>query len=563
MNNNIISKKQPNLIDTITEYTVEKINKSTGTVLELRSGIFAPIGKISSRSIIHKDFIEPNKKTGKPANMRRFDFQSGAFKGTIEIQNVILTQIHRALLEAILSGKTSISKKDGEIELVCTLKSVQEYYSGTLNLKWFKEKLTEMKTSSINIIANDEEKIIDSSNLNFSVISTYSYSAASKEFTISLNNKYSKIFDNDITINYGKFVKEINSIDSYFVQAVIRFFITQNECEYLLDTIIRITGYGSTDRARRTAIEELNKYNTKLLSFNIVWDSKKKKFSYERNKNIYIYHPTKQEIGEKIDKINKDSIIDTEVNHDHNYQLIAKKYDILDNDFNLQYEKFKDYNNFDIKKITISNWEKWCIQSQNYNKSKKSKTIKKEEVRNDDILEFKAPLKGEKYPRQFAVAKDYYDAEFVSEQIIDILMNFGIDVYSTDINDINEIGKQKCKNPRTGNLKTLYYFKNENIDLKKFKNILEDSYTESNDDIEDADIIIDVELTTTYSQEEFDNLVKKSNANKLRVKEQTKKSWDEFYRDGVSPSPKTHHFVEAINPSDSNHKEILLIKISN
>lgn len=560
MNKNIISQKQPNLIDTITEYTVEKINKSTGTVLELRSGIFAPIGKISSRSIIHKDFIEPNKKTGKPANMRRFDFQSGAFKGTIEIQNVILTQIHRALLEAILSGKTSISKKDGEIELVCTLKSVQEYYSGTLNLKWFKEKLTEMKTSSINIIANDEEQIIDSSNLNFSVISTYSYSASTKEFTISLNNKYSKIFDNDITINYGKFVKEINSIDSFFVQAVIRFFITQNECEYLLDTIIRITGYGSTDRARRTAIEELNKYNTKLLSFNIVWDSKKKKFSYQRNKNIYIYHPSKQEIVEKIDKINQNSIVESDEDYNHNYQLIAKKYDIVDKNFMLQYEKFKEYNNYDIKKITISNWEKWCIQSQNYNKSKKNKII---EENTNDILEFKAPLKGEKYPRQFTMPKDYYDAEFVSDQIIDLLMDFGIDVFSSETIEINEIGQQKCKNPRTGNLKTLYYFKNENIDVKQFKNILEDSYTDVHDEIEDADIIIDTVLTSSYTQEEFDNLVKKSNANKLRVKEQTKKSWEEFYKSGVSPSPKTHHFVEAINPSNANHTEILLVKIDN
>lgn len=557
MDKKIISKKQPNLIDTITEYTVEKINKSTGTVLELRSGIFAPIGKISSRSIIHKDFIQPNKKTGKPANMRRFDFQSGAFKGIIEIQNVILTQIHRALLEAILSGKTSISKKDGEIELVCTLKSVQEYYSGTLNLKWFKEKLTEMKTSSINIIANDEEKIIDSSNLNFSVISTYSYSAATKEFTISLNNKYSKIFDNDITINYGKFVKEINSIESYFVQAVIRFFITQNECEYLLDTIIRITGYGSTDRARRTAIEELNKYCTKLLSFNIVWDSKKKKFSYERNKNIYIYHPTKQEIGEKIDRINKNSTTDS--NEDHNYQLIAKKYDILDKEFNLQYEKFKEYNNYDFKRITISNWEKWCVQNQSYNKSKK---VKIKEDNSNEILEFKKPILGEKYPRQFHTAKEYFDAEFISNQIISSLMDFGIDVYTSNLSEIKEIGKQKCKNPRTGNLTSIYYFKNENIDLKQLKNILENEHNKY-DEIVDADIIIENKSPSSYTQEEFDNLVKKSNANKLRVKEQTKKSWEEFYQEGISPSPKTHHFVEAINPSNSNHKEILLIKIKN
>lgn len=455
--NNTIAEHQPTLLDTITDNTVKRIEKSTATVLELRSGIFAPIGKISERSIIQKEFLEPDKATGKPANVRRFDFYSGPYRGTIEIKNVILTQVHRALLEAILSGKDSISKADGEIEIKCTLKGVQEYYDGTVKLQWFKDKLEEMRTSAINIVANDMDTIIESSNLNFSVISTYSYRADTKVFTINLNNKYSKIFDDQITINYSKFVKEINSIKSPLVQAVVRFFITQEKCTYGLDKIIAITGYGTTERARRKAIQDINKEKDKLLSFNIVWDNKRKVFEYERTKNIYIYHPEKKEIDEKIQRINNESSSNDPKEIEETYQSIAKKYFITN--FDDEMEAFKLYNNNDEGKINLFNWKKWCEQQQKY-------SLKTQTINENNVVIFAPKIERFKELKDISekIVKSIEKSDFTKEDYI-----------SLKINDENsKYGVCYMKNPETESVEVVFLPKEH--DVSKLYNLTQKHY---------------------------------------------------------------------------------------
>jgi len=411
--------EQKSLFDTVTQITANSLSRSTATVLELRSGIFAPIDKISTRSIIYKDFITKDKEKNKPANVRRFNFGDG----TIEIKNVILTQTHRALLDAILSTKRGVFHNDGEVEIVCTLKEVQENYSGQIRLQWFKEKLDEMKTSTIDIIANDMESLIESSNVSFSIISSYTYNARTKKFTISLNTKYSKLFEKTIAINYDKFVKEINSVRSPFVQAVIRFFITHEECKYTLDKVISVVGYGSTDRARRTAIEDLNRESKRLLSFNIVWDSKGKMFSYSRVNNIKVFHPSKDDIPtliqEKIDKINQEPTTQHQKDIDLEQKLlyeVAISNNISEDKVTEQFEKFKQYNQNDESKITLKNWKLWCSQYNKFQTSKNSKksTAKKNSEQKDYAWEYK------KAKEISDRVKDYY----YFEKGIDVLNDY-------------------------------------------------------------------------------------------------------------------------------------------
>jgi hypothetical protein len=275
--------------------TLERINRTTSTVLELRSGIFAPIGKITTGSIIYKDYINNNK-------VRRLRFSGGI----IDIKHGVLTMTHKALLNAFFAGKASIIKNDGEVELCFAIKDIQPFYNGTIKLKWLKEKLDEMRAITIHIILSDRKKEEESSDLNFSIISTYTYSADTKEFRVSLNNKYSKIFDTNLTLNFNKHVKEISMLKYPFAQAIVMFFLTQEDCQYSLIKLIEIFGYGSTERAYKNAIEDMNKTEKEFLLYGIEWNSKKRIFIYTKNKNISIYHPPKPKVTLNAEIVNKE-----------------------------------------------------------------------------------------------------------------------------------------------------------------------------------------------------------------------------------------------------------------
>ena len=82
---------------------VKKFENSNATVSELRTGVFAPIEKISSKSKTYTQFIENQKK--------RFIETSW---GKTVIKGNILTQTHRDLLDCLFAGAKEIkTAKDG------------------------------------------------------------------------------------------------------------------------------------------------------------------------------------------------------------------------------------------------------------------------------------------------------------------------------------------------------------------------------------------------------------------------------------------------------------------
>ena len=74
---------QPSLFDVL-----DKIERSTSTVEELRVPIFAPVVQIAKNSSTYKEFIQ-NK------NVRKIKTKWGE----VEIRNRLLTQVHKDLLD--------------------------------------------------------------------------------------------------------------------------------------------------------------------------------------------------------------------------------------------------------------------------------------------------------------------------------------------------------------------------------------------------------------------------------------------------------------------------------
>ena len=102
---------------------VQKFEKTITTANELRTGIFAPIDKISANSKTYKDFIENSRK-------RTIETSWGK---TI-VKGNILTQTHRDLLDCIIAGAKEIKELvGGAIAVYFSTTDVLKSYSGKVN----------------------------------------------------------------------------------------------------------------------------------------------------------------------------------------------------------------------------------------------------------------------------------------------------------------------------------------------------------------------------------------------------------------------------------------------
>ena len=170
---------------------VTKFEKTITTAGELRTGIFAPIDKISANSKTYKDFIENNRK-------RTIETSWGK---TI-IKGNILTQTHRDLLDCIIAGAKEIKELEGgAIAVYFSTTDILKSYSGKINTntKWLKDKLDEIQNSSIEFKQNNTNDYYS-----FSIIDSHAFSTKHNSFGLILTPAYRKFFEEQLTINYKK-----------------------------------------------------------------------------------------------------------------------------------------------------------------------------------------------------------------------------------------------------------------------------------------------------------------------------------------------------------------------
>ena len=109
---------------------IRKFEKTLTTANELRTGIFAPIDKISANSKTYKDFIANNRK-------RTIETSWGK---TI-VKGNILTQTHRDLLDCIIADAKEVKELEGgAIAVYFSTTEILKSYSGktNTNTKWLK-----------------------------------------------------------------------------------------------------------------------------------------------------------------------------------------------------------------------------------------------------------------------------------------------------------------------------------------------------------------------------------------------------------------------------------------
>ena len=265
--------------------SLRKVESSMHIIDDLRISPFLPIDKVTSLSKIWKDFKENNNRLTRKTSW-----------GEIEIRNRILTQHHLEVFSVLMVCKRSIKeKKDGKIIIYFSLREIAGIlYSsktwGKQTSQHLEEKLQEIADTRI------IRKYKNGDSTSYSIIEKIAYSKKEDMWGIILSDEYSKLFKENITINFAKRIDDILKIKgegSGLIKAIIHHFITHQNTNSDRDSdkkikvqrisliqLLETVGANTSDRQIRSAISALNKNKEILESFSITFHSKDRRFEF-------------------------------------------------------------------------------------------------------------------------------------------------------------------------------------------------------------------------------------------------------------------------------------------
>jgi len=273
---------------------VQKFEKTLTTANELRTGIFAPIDKISANSKTYKDFIANNRKRSLENSW-----------GKTIIKGNILTQTHRDLLDCIIAGAKEIKELEGgAIAVYFSTTDILKSYSGKVNTntKWLKDKLDEIQNSSIEFKQNNTQDYYS-----FSIIDSHAYSTKHNSFGLVLTPAYRKFFEEQLTVNYKKELPKLLQVKSALLRSIIRFFWSHSTGSNMdIENLLKTVGFPlESVRMRQKAIKEIKDNIELLKEYGIIFEPKSKliyrKSSFE-NSITFIKGKNKKKVLESDNK---------------------------------------------------------------------------------------------------------------------------------------------------------------------------------------------------------------------------------------------------------------------
>jgi hypothetical protein len=275
----------------------EKLENSTATITELRIPIFAPVQKLSGNSVTAREF----KKNG---GIRSIETSWGK----VEIRGrKLLTQVHRDLLDCIYTHATKVLPlPTDEVVIVFSQTKILKEYSGETKskswetqTKWLKEKIKEIRDITINYVNTKGDSF------DFNLISHLDYLEEHKAYSITLDNRYLKFYERQLSINYKKELHKLLQVDSALIKAIIRWFFThKKESRFKLITVFEALGFPiDSPKSLQVAKREVKSRVGELQSFGIDYDPKEEMFYYIGNSGIGFIPSLFNQNNEPIDTI--------------------------------------------------------------------------------------------------------------------------------------------------------------------------------------------------------------------------------------------------------------------
>jgi len=259
---------------------VEKIENSTTTITELRIPIFSPVQKLSGNSVTAREF----KKNG---GIRTIETSWGK----VEIRGrKLLTQVHRDLLDCIYTHATKILPlPTEEVVIIFSQTKILKEYSGEdksgswiTQTKWLKEKIKEIRDITVNYVNTKGDSF------DFNLISHLDYMEEHKAYSITLDNRYLKFYERELSINYKKELQKLLKVDSALIKAIIRWFFThKKESRFKLMTVFEALGFPiDSPKSLQVAKREVKSRVGELQTFGIDYDPKEEMFYYLGNTSV-------------------------------------------------------------------------------------------------------------------------------------------------------------------------------------------------------------------------------------------------------------------------------------
>lgn len=259
---------------------VEKIEKSTTSITELRVPIFAPVQKLSGNSVTAQEF----KKNG---GIRTIETSWGK----VEIRGrKLLTQVHRDLLDCIYTHASHIKPQaNGEVIVLFSQTKILKEYSGNeksksieKQTKWLREKIKEIRDITVNYVNGKGDSF------DFNLISHLDYMDEYKSYSITLDNRYLKFYERELSINYKKELPQLLKVESALIKAILRWFFThKDESKYKLLTVLEALGFPvDSPKTLQVAKRDIKSRIEELQTFGIDYNPKDEIFYYRGNPNV-------------------------------------------------------------------------------------------------------------------------------------------------------------------------------------------------------------------------------------------------------------------------------------
>jgi len=259
---------------------VEKIENSTSTITELRIPIFSPVQKLSGNSVTAREF----KKNG---GIRIIQTSWGK----VEIRGrKLLTQVHRDLLDCIYTHASKVLPlPTEEVVLVFSQTKILKEYSRDSKsdhwenqTKWLKEKIKEIRDITVNYVDTK------GNSFDFNLISHLDYLEEHKAYSITLDNRYLKFYERELSINYKKELTKLLQVDSALIKAIIRWFFThKKESRFKLMTVLEALGFPiDSPKSLQVCKRDIKSRVGELQSFGIDYNPKEEIFYYRGNSAV-------------------------------------------------------------------------------------------------------------------------------------------------------------------------------------------------------------------------------------------------------------------------------------
>lgn len=259
---------------------VEKIESSTSTITELRIPIFSPVQKLSGNSVTAREF----KNNGGIRTIH-------TSWGKVEIRGrKLLTQVHRDLLDCIYTHAAKIIPlPTEEVVIIFSQTKILKEYSGEeksnsweKQTKWLRDKIKEIRDITINYVNTKGDSF------DFNLISHLDYLEEHKAYSITLDKRYLKFYERELSINYKKELPKLLKVDSALTKAIIRWFFThKKESRFKLLTVLDALGFPTdSPKSLQVAKRELKYRVEELQSFGIDYSPNDEMFYYLGNSGV-------------------------------------------------------------------------------------------------------------------------------------------------------------------------------------------------------------------------------------------------------------------------------------